>query len=663
MGGRGESWQGAGETWGKGGGHAPGVLLAGKWMKDRAGELAEARRALAAGEDGAAWRALSAGPLTEELRQGRWLELAPERPIGALLAALEALARGASEEAEPALARALADPAALWVPLVHTELGRLAMAQRRWAAAEAALVAAEAAQAWPGSPADEAWHHLAVANLGRQLGRLGWLARMEGALLAMEASDAGVAHAQVLGQLLAMSQALSFGRPAEALARFARLEALAVAWPEAGPPQGHRLRHLGRALALAQQGEWAEARRACVKLPPEGPGPWRWDEALMRGSLLRLLGEREEAFEALDWAHHAMLAKGPGDAPAMGWLAEALALAWRDRREWAKAQQLHEAAALRVKSAPLHRAQCALGQGWTAFAAGELAQAEACWAEAAEGLDPVHGPGLKVRHELLAAALAQRALDEPKARGHLREGLLLAAGLGRLDGVQEAAEWAPELGALVAGAGRAAEACWRKVVQRESPGQGLVQVRCFGRFVASLEGHELQRWPRKRAKLLLLLLALHPEGLAREALIERLTPHMDETEALHQLSNAAWGLRRALEPDLAPRQASKHLLFEEGRFRLARVHSDHAAFVAAHERGLHARSLGDHEGAIAAFRLALGCVQGPFLADPWLEEAVRPELAQFRARFAEAVQCLRAWQPELGAWTEEACRRAGLPLG
>jgi DNA-binding SARP family transcriptional activator len=152
--------------------------------------------------------------------------------------------------------------------------------------------------------------------------------------------------------------------------------------------------------------------------------------------------------------------------------------------------------------------------------------------------------------------------------------------------------------------------------------------------------------PRKKAKALLALLALHPDGLGREALADRLFPDLGFEAGLHQLDVTLSTLRKALEPALAPRQKSRWLDTADKRVRLradqAALELDVAAFDQAFAAGQRARAQGDGTAAEAAFARAAELYRGDLLDEPALLDLFDLERTGYRARALEALGALVA---------------------
>lgn len=136
-------------------------------------------------------------------------------------------------------------------------------------------------------------------------------------------------------------------------------------------------------------------------------------------------------------------------------------------------------------------------------------------------------------------------------------------------------------------------------------------VRCFGGMRVLREGQEVgeRQWQTAKAKLLLAYLLHQPDGATKDALMEAVFGVEPVTNATFNMTLVR--LRKALEPDLEARAASKFVLRGEGRYSFnwqTRVELDTRDFEAA---------LKSPRGAVgeAKLRAALDAYTGPFLPE------------------------------------------------
>lgn len=94
-----------------------------------------------------------------------------------------------------------------------------------------------------------------------------------------------------------------------------------------------------------------------------------------------------------------------------------------------------------------------------------------------------------------------------------------------------------------------------------------LEIQTFGAFQVRLGQELIERWPRKRARHLLLNLLLHPHGLHRESLADWLTQSEDLEQALRSLDVHIHALRKVLEPERKGKQASLYIHFQDACYR------------------------------------------------------------------------------------------------
>lgn len=156
-----------------------------------------------------------------------------------------------------------------------------------------------------------------------------------------------------------------------------------------------------------------------------------------------------------------------------------------------------------------------------------------------------------------------------------------------------------------------------------------LEVRLFGPFVLHRDGELVEGGPRKadRARELLALLILHPNGLPDREIAELLWPEMAPQRALHNQQMAAYLLRRWLGSKAA-------LRYHAGTYQLnpqIELWADVRVFDTALARA-HSAS---EEGLIQTLSRAVELYRGPLLADVgWLW--VEPFRMAYRSRFTSA---------------------------
>lgn len=179
-----------------------------------------------------------------------------------------------------------------------------------------------------------------------------------------------------------------------------------------------------------------------------------------------------------------------------------------------------------------------------------------------------------------------------------------------------------------------------------APGAALV-IRAFGRLEvvgASNAFAHTPAIPMRARQVLAFLVTAHPGSVPAERLMERLWPDASPASASNSLYVAVYALRRALEPGLPKRGASRYVLHEGDSYRLALDDSlwlDTQAFETAYQRGQRMAQAYDPGWVAIELQSALAYYRGPFLDEAALNqsrevEAVRHRLqhhAQEMARF------------------------------
>jgi DNA-binding SARP family transcriptional activator len=259
-----------------------------------------------------------------------------------------------------------------------------------------------------------------------------------------------------------------------------------------------------------------------------------------------------------------------------------------------------------------------------------LATFMAGWAALAAGTDP-SGPLTRARDmfaQLRAGvletwALAALALGQARVSdGDARDTATLAQVNARALGVLGAEALACSALAVADPAGAARHSAAAVGLYRQlglAPPQApagdaddqlpSVVVRCFGGFGIEVGGAAVELGSvRPRARQMLRLLALHAgRPVHREVLAEALWPGADVETASRSLHVAVSSLRRALEPHLS--RSSPSIIARDGEaYRLAlppRSRIDLLEFDSALSRARSARSRGDHQESVAAYRRAL----------------------------------------------------------
>jgi DNA-binding SARP family transcriptional activator len=179
-------------------------------------------------------------------------------------------------------------------------------------------------------------------------------------------------------------------------------------------------------------------------------------------------------------------------------------------------------------------------------------------------------------------------------------------------------------------------------------------VRLFGGFCVERTDHTraVSAWPRRSAKTLTKLLAVHPgHALHREQIIDTLWPGVDAESALNSFGKALHAARHALEPELPRRQSSAYLRLADAVLILNPEHVvvDADQFEQLAEDAIRRREVEAYQAALAAYR---GELLPEDRYENWCSER-RSVLAELRIRLllgmAEALE-------RCGAYNDAATR-------
>ena len=130
-------------------------------------------------------------------------------------------------------------------------------------------------------------------------------------------------------------------------------------------------------------------------------------------------------------------------------------------------------------------------------------------------------------------------------------------------------------------------------------------------YIGVLGGYRVLRlerpvsdWQRRTAKSLTKLLAVHPgHALHQEQILDLLWREVDVESAINSFRKALHAARRALEPDLAPRERSAYFRLSDAMLSLNMQHVvvDADNFQRLAESALQGRDITAHETALAAY--------------------------------------------------------------
>jgi len=209
-----------------------------------------------------------------------------------------------------------------------------------------------------------------------------------------------------------------------------------------------------------------------------------------------------------------------------------------------------------------------------------------------------------------------------------------------------------------------------------SPADGGIRplhIRCLGPLEVRLNGELVTQWGGEKAggrqaeAIFAFLVARHRQGVTKDEFLDLLWPELDLPSAENNLHRTLHALRRALEPDLQPRQRSGYVIYRRNRYWLnpavpAWIDADE--FTEEFARGRRLESRGQVDEALAQYRQAEALYRGEYMQDaPFLADSVHVEASRQHVRETYAALILR-----LGSHHEEAgqpgaaldCYRRGL---
>lgn len=402
------------------------------------------------------------------------------------------------------------------------------------------------------------------------------------------------------------------------------------------------------AAALAPESVDAAERDALAEVP-KGQAPWARARALEVAAMaLEAGGQPAGAEQVLN----SLLAMPHFGASAVAGCQRRAALAlgaaaWK-RGAWDVAETAFGRALAVAEGGPDGGTEAVAEAGQARWGMAALARREGRneegdrLATAAAGCDPegVADATGRARGRLLEAWARAAGQDGPGAARAAAAGLaeLRRAGRGghplaaALAAVQNAPSAQPS--AMV---GSPAPSLSAPKLSLAPVGASPLVLRCFGPFEVEVGGKLVDKWPRRRARAFLALLAVRTAGLTQAQLADRLFPHLDADGARHQLSNLASFVRTMLKPV----EPGATLAFRPPYYRLEGATSD---WVAAHNALAEAEAAvgsGDAvAGAAAALRLVAAAGGRPVLPDDDLQEALEPERAAFMDRLGRLARRL-----------------------
>jgi DNA-binding SARP family transcriptional activator len=158
----------------------------------------------------------------------------------------------------------------------------------------------------------------------------------------------------------------------------------------------------------------------------------------------------------------------------------------------------------------------------------------------------------------------------------------------------------------------------RPVIATEARAVPQLRLQLLGGFRAERvgAGWPVTGWQRRSAKTLTKLLATcRGHKLHREQLLELLWPGIEADSALNSFAKALYAARRALEPELLPRECSAYLQLTDS---MVALRAEHVWVDADHFEQLAETALRD--GEVSAFEAALAAYGGELLPEDRYED-------------------------------------------
>lgn len=176
----------------------------------------------------------------------------------------------------------------------------------------------------------------------------------------------------------------------------------------------------------------------------------------------------------------------------------------------------------------------------------------------------------------------------------------------------------------------------------------LLTIQTFGAFHLERNGVPILKWPRKKARHILLHLLFHPHGIHRETLADRIAGSDDLDLALRNLDVHIHSLRKLLEPERKGKSASTYIQFYDASYSFnwnCPYQWDAETLQQCWNEWLQLRDT-NPEAAYQAAQKALHIYRGPLLpeldfADDWI-----PEREGYERKAVDLVQWCVPWLVE-----------------
>jgi two-component SAPR family response regulator len=188
-----------------------------------------------------------------------------------------------------------------------------------------------------------------------------------------------------------------------------------------------------------------------------------------------------------------------------------------------------------------------------------------------------------------------------------------------------------------------------------------LQVCCLGPLEVYCNEELVTQWGGEKAGgrqaegIFAFLVARRRQGVTKDEFLDLLWPELDLSSAENNLHRTLHALRRALEPDLQPRQRSSYVIYRRNRYWLnpsVPAWIDAEEFTETFARGRRLESRGNVEEALAQYRQAEALYRGEYMQDAsFLVDSVHVESTREHLRETYAALVLR-----LGYYHEETGR-------
>ncbi|MBU0492988.1 MAG: hypothetical protein KKA73_09430 [Chloroflexi bacterium] len=206
----------------------------------------------------------------------------------------------------------------------------------------------------------------------------------------------------------------------------------------------------------------------------------------------------------------------------------------------------------------------------------------------------------------------------------------------------------------------------------EHAGIAALRIQCLGPLVVSRGEEPITQWGGEKAggrhaeAIFAFLIARQRQGVSKDEFLDLMWPELDLPSAENNLHRTLHALRRALEPDLRPRQQSSYVVYRRQRYWLnpaAPIWVDVEAFTQGFARGRRLESRGQPDEALAQYRQAEALYRGEYMQDaPFLADdaAIEPTREHLRETYAALMLRLGTHHEQTGRSNEalDAYRRA-----